>query len=51
MGSLMNERNLEAEQAVPVWRSVLDAESRWVGRELRANGLAQPPELMVLRET
>ena len=34
-----------AEQAVPVWRSILDAESGWVGKELRANGLAQPPEL------
>ncbi|HXS33275.1 MAG TPA: hypothetical protein VN758_05835 [Solirubrobacterales bacterium] len=34
-----------AEQVVPVWRSILDAESGWVGRELRANGLAQPPEL------
>lgn len=35
----------EAEQAVPVWHAILDAESGWVGRELRANGLAEPPEL------
>ncbi|MDX6610160.1 MAG: hypothetical protein QOF85_2085 [Solirubrobacterales bacterium] len=41
----------EAEQALPVWRSILDAESGWVGRELRANGLAQLPELTVPRET
>ncbi|HWA54979.1 MAG TPA: hypothetical protein VG816_12495 [Solirubrobacterales bacterium] len=34
-----------AEQVVPVWCSILDAESGWVGRELRANGLAEPPEL------
>ena len=37
----------DAEQAVPVWRSILDAESGWVGRELRSNGLAQPPELTI----
>jgi hypothetical protein len=35
----------EAERDVPAWRSILDAESGWVGRELRANGLAEPPEL------
>jgi hypothetical protein len=34
-----------AEQAVPVWRSILYAEWGWVGWELRANGLAGPPEL------
>jgi hypothetical protein len=32
---------------VPVWRSILDAESGWMGREMRANGLAEPPELTV----
>lgn len=38
MGSLMSDRNLKAEQAVPVWRSILDAEFGGRERELRANG-------------
>jgi hypothetical protein len=33
------------EDAVSLWRFILDAESGWIGKELRANGLAQPPEL------
>jgi hypothetical protein len=33
------------EHAVSLWRFILDAESGWIGKELRANGLAQPPEL------
>jgi len=35
----------DAECTLPLWRSILDAESGWVSRELRANGLALPPEL------
>lgn len=33
------------ERSLRLWRFVLDAESGWIGRELRANGLAQPQEL------
>jgi hypothetical protein len=40
-----------AEEAVPLWRLILDAESGWVAKELQVNGLVQPPELNASLET
>jgi hypothetical protein len=34
-----------AKDGVRLWRSILDAESGWVGSELRRHGLILPPEL------